>query len=431
MTYRTKFIVFIVFIHLCEMALGILLLKNHRIWFIAVEVLFLVSFIASFYFLYSFTRPLELINAGIESLKDKDFNMRLVSVGQKEIDSLINTYNQMLDTLRMERRLQQEQHLFLERLIQASPSGILILDLNEAVQTINSSAEKYLKLNSKEVIGKKLADINLGILRDLSELELNTTKILQSSGVDQFKVHKSYFVNRGFRNHFYLIEELSNEIYQAELAAYEKVIRTISHELNNSIGPINSILDSLRYYGQNLFEKEHADYEEAINVAIERNKALNAFVKRYAEVFKLPPPVKEACNVNSIVTQVGQIFHFDMAQRNIKVEWKLSPEPVMSNLDVNHFELVVSNILKNAIEALPTFVEISTSTSPNQLIIRNNGQPISSEVQRKIFSPFYTTKKSGQGIGLTLIREILQNHGFSFGLETLSDGITQFRIILN
>lgn len=285
MTYKTKFILFIILLHLCEITLGLLLFKSNRIWFIAVEVLFLLSLGFSLYFLITSTKPLQLINTGIESIKDKDFNTRLLKVGQKEIDSLIETYNKMIDTLRQERKFQHEQNIFLDRLIQASPAGIIVLDLDDRIKAMNPASEKLLKILANESIGKRLSDLNSSTIKELSEMEINETKVIQATGIDQLKVHKSYFITHGFRNLFFIIEELANEIYQAELSAYEKVIRTISHEFNNSMGPINSILNSLLFYSHQLNELEQTDYKNAIDVAIGRNIALNGFVKRYAEVF--------------------------------------------------------------------------------------------------------------------------------------------------
>ena len=428
MSYKTKFLIFIIVLHLAEIALSIIVLNANKTWFIASEAIILASIIFSIFFWVSFTKPLKLINTGVESLKDKDFNIRLVKVGQTDIDNIIDVFNQMLTRLRHERKLMKEQHLFLEHLIQASPAGIIIFALDEKIQIMNPAAEVFLAAKTDDLIGLPLSAINSVFCNELAQIGLNQTSIIQSSGIQKFKVHKSYFVNHGFRNHFLIVEELSNEIYQAELAAYEKVIRTISHEFNNSVGPINSILNSLRFYTKQLSSTDQTEYENAIGVAIDRNNVLNVFVKRYAEVFKLPPPIMEQCNVNDVVNRMVQLFHHEFMQRNIQIILNISNTPALIRVDINQFELVVSNILRNAMEAIDNDGEIAILTTSSELTIRNNGQPISIEIQKKIFSPFFSTKKNGQGIGLTIVREVLHNHNFSFSLKTISERLTEFRI---
>jgi nitrogen fixation/metabolism regulation signal transduction histidine kinase len=354
--------------------------------------------------------------------------MRLVNVGQPELDSLIDIYNQMIDKLRQERTLQQEQHFFLDKLILASPAGVIILDYDEKINMINPTAEGYIGCRQDEMKGLPLASIPSPLSRELSEILIGETRVIQLSGLKKFKVHKSYFTNRGFRNIFLVIEELTDEIYSAEHAAYEKVIRTISHEFNNSIGPINSILSSLKFYSGELTSGHRVDFENAIDVAIDRNLVLNTFVKRYAEVFKLPQPLKERCNVNDLMTRMEKIFYMELQAKNIQLKTNYTKKPLMVNLDVHQMELVVTNIVKNAIEAIENdgVITFDTNSTPARLVIQNNGTPIPTQVKKQLFSPFFSTKKTGQGIGLTLVREILNNHSFTFSLETKDDGMTEF-----
>jgi nitrogen fixation/metabolism regulation signal transduction histidine kinase len=431
MTYRIKFLIFLVLIHFFEIALAIFVLRTNKPWFVAAEVLILVSIGFSVYFFVSFSKPLKLINSGIESIKDKDFSMRLVKVGQEELDQLIEVYNHMIDRLRYERTLQQEQNYFLERLLTASPSGIIILDPDGKVKMMNPAAESFTGLKLSDVKDALLISFSHNpIVKELACIPVNETRTVLVSGLLKYKVHCSYFMNQGFRNQFLVIEELSNEIYKIERSAYEKVIRTISHEFNNSIGPINSILGSLKTHITNSEPEQQSDYESAIDVAIQRNYALNDFIKRYAQIFKLPIPIKESCNINDLITRLEKIFHYEIQRNEISVSLNLTNNPLIWNVDVNQFELVISNVIKNAIEATGRggAIKICTSADPASMSVFNTGQPIPDEVQKQLFTPFFTTKKTGQGIGLTLVREILQSHDMKFALQSLPDGLTRFTI---
>lgn len=417
--------------HVIEIALAVFVLRTNKPWFLAAEALLMVSLALSIYFFLSFSKPLQLVNSGIASIKDKDFSMRLVKVGQPELDNLIEVYNQMIDRLRHERTLQQEQHYFLEKLLLASPSGVIILDPDEKIKMMNPASEVFTGLKFEKCKNQPLSLYEENpLVKGLKNLTLNETTTLILSGLQKYKVHKSFFVNQGFRNQFLVIEELSREIYAIERSAYEKVIRTISHEFNNSIGPINSILGTLQSFVRKSGSEFRDDFDSAIDVAIQRNNSLNEFIKRYAQIFKLPEPIIEVCNIQQLLLRLEKIFYYELSQKNISLSIKTSPQPLMWKVDINQFELVISNILKNAIDAIGSGgeVRIEVTHSPGCITIFDNGEPIPANVKTQLFTPFFTTKKTGQGIGLTLIREILHNHGFKFSLEGMPDGTKKFTI---
>ena len=205
----------------------------------------------------------------------------------------------------------------------------------------------------------------------------------------------------------------------------------MSHEINNSIGAINSILNSVLNYSDQLTEGDRIDYEDALKVAISRNQQLNSFMTNFANVIRIPLPVKEQCDLNDIVKSVAAFMRVECEKKSIAMTIKLEEKPIALELDFQQMEQVLVNIIKNSIEAINYNGEISLITqcnSHNYLIIRDNGKGISASNQKNLFAPFFSTKKDGQGIGLTLIREILLNHGFSDFSLTSKDGCTEFRI---
>ena len=135
MKLRLKFILFITILHIILVLFSLRVLREYKLLFMGIELLILVSVVVSIYLYKSFIRPLNLISAGIESLKDKDFNTKFVEVGQREMDDLIDVYNRMIDELRSERVKIKEQHYFLNKLIDASSSGIIVLDFEDGCST--------------------------------------------------------------------------------------------------------------------------------------------------------------------------------------------------------------------------------------------------------------------------------------------------------
>jgi len=345
------------------------------------------------------------------------------------MDQLIEVYNRMIDQLREERVKQREQHFFLQHLIESSPSGIIILDFDEIITQINPAAESFLGLKIDYIIGKTFDKLPGKLPLELNKLQSGSSEVIPISGMKTFKCQKASFVDRGFNHHFILIEELTDELLKSERKAYEKVIRMMSHELNNSLGAVNSILNTCLTFKDQLQKKDKRSYEEALNVAIERNTHLNRFMENFANVVRIPSPKKIETDLHELLKNVGKFIFADIKKRNIKLHWQLDSQPLMVKLDKQQMEQVLVNIFKNALEAIEKNGEITIITTPNkQLIIRDNGKGISEDIQQKLFTPFFSTKKNGQGIGLTVTREILLNHGFKFSLETNEKGETEFGV---
>ena len=432
MTLRIKYIIFVILIHAILLILSFQLIGKHKLLFFPVEILIILSIWISFRLYIAFIRPLNLISTGIKSIKDKDFSTKFVKVGQLEMDQLISVYNQMIDQLREERVKNEEKHFFLEKLINASPSGIILLDFEGKISNLNPTAEKMLGEHSLDVAGKRLDELGSSLAIELSTLDEDAPQIISMSGVHSYKCRKSHFMDRGFQHHFLIIEEITEEIRRTEKKSYEKVIRMMSHEINNSIGAVNSILNSILNYSKQLSDNDRGDYEDALNVAINRNELLNRFMSNFADVVRIPLPVKENCDLNELVRSVASFMKAECDKKSIEIKLKLSEKPVMLELDYQQMEHALVNIIKNAIEAVEENGEVKVETrggAHKTLIIRDNGRGISKTVQKNLFAPFFSTKKNGQGIGLTLIREILLNHGYSdFSLNTKDDGWTEFRI---
>ena len=434
MSIRTKYIIFVAVLHLILVILAFELLQDRLFLFLPVEFLIIVSLFFAYKIYQAFIRPLNLIADGVKTLKDKDFSTKFIKVGQRDMDHLIDVYNKMIDTLRQERVKQREQHYFLEKLIQASPTGVILLDYDEKITSMNPSAAKILGTKETDVNNLKIGELEGKISDELARLTANEWNTIKLSGIHTYKCQKSHFMDRGFQRYFILIQEITEEIVKSEREAYEKVIRMMSHEINNSIGAVNSILNSFLSYKEYL-PGEHADtYERALRVAIERNTRLNKFMKSLADVVRIPPPQKEKYDVHNILKSVHLLSETELERREIEWGWDLYNGSLIVELDVQQIEQAIFNIVKNSIEAIGSSGKITVVTRNNtckELIIRDNGCGISSAVQSKIFSPFFSTRPQGKGIGLTLIREILREHGFGFALESTPDGYTEFRITLS
>jgi len=407
------------------------LMKDKILLFLAAEVVIFITIIISILLYRQLIRPINTITSGIESIEDKDFSMKFVKVGHYEMDKLIDVYNTMIDQLRVERVKQQEQHFFLENLIEATPSGIVILDFDERIISVNPAAEEFIDSKIEELEGKIFAEVPGKLAKEISKIESSLPVVVPISGMKTFRCQKACFVDRGFNNRFVVIEELTEELLKTERAAYEKVIRMMSHEINNSIGAVNSILNSSLNYSDQIAEGDRTYFVDAMNVAIRRNEHLNKFMRNFADIVRIPEPKKTRADLHELLKTVQLLISSQIGEKEIKWKWDLSDNGLITDLDIHQIEQVLVNILKNAVEAIDKKGEVIIQTQQHpkrRLMILNNGEKISNETQQKLFTPFFSTKAGGQGLGLTLIREILLNHGFNFSLNTYDDGYTVFMI---
>lgn len=367
---------------------------------------------------------------GTAAIKDRDFNVKFVETGKYEMDQLINVYNQMIDQLRTEKTKQEEQHFFLEKLINTSPTGIIILGYEKNIQQANPMALQMLSMEENEIIGKSLNEINHPLTRSLDALQSGESTTVTLNGVTTYKLQKSHFIDRGFPRHFIMIEELTAEILAAEKKAYGKVIRMMAHEVNNTIGPVNSILQSTLQNETLWSDTNVQPLQNALQVAFERNNSLNVFMRNFADVVRLPEAKRKNTDLIKIIRSVAQLMEMKAGEKEIKFHYNLSGEPFIIFADEQQMGQVFINIIKNAIEAVDSKGDIMFSfDSPSRkLQIVNNGEDIARDAADHLFSPFFSTKKEGQGIGLTLVKEILHNHGFEFSLKTIAKDETVFEI---
>ncbi len=433
MTLRRKFTLYIAILHLVPSAAMVALLWGHRLWLIAVEAFLLLSIAFAVQLFRKLFQPLEVLLAGTEWLNEADFSTRLRLTGQPEMDGLIGVYNRMIDTLREERLKLQESQYFLEKVIDASPAGMITLDFDGKVADVNPAAERLLRLPGKELQGLPLAEIPSALTLPLSTLNLGESRVLPLQGIRRIKCTASQFIDRGFPRRFYMLEELTDELRQSEKSAYEKLIRMMSHEVNNSVGAANSLLHSSLQYKNQLREEDRADFESALTIAISRAEHLNAFMKSFADIVRLPAPDRQQVDLRRMLTQVCTLMESECGRRGIVVRRELTPDrEVKVDVDLHQMEQVFVNIFKNAIEAIgrdgTITVRMESAGSGTVVTIEDTGGGIPAAMKPLIFTPFFSTKENGQGIGLTLVQEILTQHRLGFSLESEPGGPTRFTI---
>ena len=370
--------------------------RSHPLLFYVTEGFVVVLLCYLWYFYRKTIRPYDTLIGGMELVKDLDLTTRLAPSGQHETDVIVRTFNELLGRLRSEHLRLEEQYTFLNLLIDASPMGVIQCDLDGNTTSMNPAAREMLSPSIEETIHA----LPLG----------ETTTVRIPGGPQLFRISHLSFPDRGFLHPFFLIESLTSEIRLAEKAAYERVIRMIAHEVNNSVAGIIGSLTG----------------DEA-----ERLTALSSFVSRFAEVVKIPQPQLQLCDLSEEVEACRPFLENLCTQAHVHIDFRLTDEAVPVHLDTVLFQQVLINIVKNAVESIGTTqgLVILEVTTPATLTITDNGHGIPPAIAKNLFTPFFSTKPQGQGLGLLLIRDILTSHHCTFNLLTdPEDHLTRFTI---
>lgn len=433
---RIKFFFFILVLFLLALS-GVLAYildgkQSLHLYLLEGLIVFILVYLIVFY--NKIVKPMNTIGSGMELLREQDFSSRLSRVGQYEADRIVNIFNRMMEQLKNERLRLREQNHFLDLLIQASPMGVIITTLDGDVSQLNPMAVKMLGVRPEEAMNKQLGQIDSPLAAELAAIPKEMTSVVRLNDANIYKCTHSSFVDRGFKHPFFLIERMTEEVMRAEKRAYEKVIRMIAHEVNNTTAGITSTLDTVE---QALSEESGMeDICDVMRVCTDRCFSMSRFITRFADVVKIPEPTLSPVRLNELVSMCKRFMEGMCNDRNISLRLECNPEVGMVRLDVSLFEQVLVNIIKNAVESIesnsdnmqkPGEIIVKTAT-PVSVEVIDNGPGISKEVEAKLFSPFFSTKPHGQGIGLVFIREVLSRHGCTFSLRTYNDGLTRFRI---
>ena len=421
MKLKSKYILWIVVAHTMFAISSYYSIRQlERPWLILVlELLVLISLMLSIYFYQKFKIPKQFIKFNKQALLEEDFNLQYVKTDNHELNELYDIFNNMLEKIMKERRFAEEQQFFLKDVIEVSPAGIVLLDYDERIEFINPKASSLLGLDETD-IGKTISDSKCLI----QPLNLSTDKAftVSLSGAQQLRYTVNSFYFRGFIRKMIMINDLKMELLESEKQSYSKVIRMMAHEINNSIGPINSILNTIK----SEYNKDKM-IVETIDSAIHRTASLNTFMQNFANVVRLPKPSLVMVDIVPTIQYVIQLMTPKIVKENIQLSTNIIPSLIL-NIDSYQLEQVLINIIKNSIDAIETNGIIKISLDTKTLIISDNGIGISTQDEQGLFTAFFTTKPKGQGIGLTITKHILAAHNFDFSLST-KDSWTNFKIV--
>lgn len=451
MTLRQRLSLYLIGLHLIFFVFTLALYHTQPAWFIALEVLLVASLAGGFHLIGRALEPLGYTQRFHDLLQEQNYASRLQASGDTELDKLVNLFNGMLGVLYQERLELGEQQGFLDRLLEATPSAVLVFDFDGKISLLNASASSLLGLEQAK--GKALrhwiddSDAparSRSLLTQLDALPLGESRLLSDPEGRRYRGQRGQFFDRGFARHFLLVEELTAELESSERAAYEKLIRVLAHEVNNTVAATGSVLDSLLFYTEQLSEQDRNDFTTAIVAVKRRNVSLGEFIERFTSVLKMPEPELRPASVKDMLDDILWLNREQCKGRGIRIGWvDGSIDAGKLPMDRHLMEQALINIVKNAIEAVQAtqdetgtasgHVDLALSKDEKgiKLSVIDSGNRLGDVPERQLFTPFFSTKKGGQGIGLLFVREVLRRHDFPYRLAADGHGNTRFDIWLS
>ena len=362
--------------------------------------------------------PLYTLSNLLEALREGDYSLRGSRAHRGDaIGDVIWEVNTLSHTLREQRLRVEEATALLGKVIEAIDIALFTFDDREQVRLINPAGERLLGMNGATALGQSAAELQLEFALDARQH--GTIARVFPGGSGRFEVRTFSFREGGRPHRLIAVSDLSSALREEERLAWQRLIRVLGHELNNSLAPVKSLAETLYRLVrvEPLADDWREDVEGGLKVIADRAASLSRFMQAYSTLAKLPPPNRRELNLRPLLQGVAAL------ETRVPIEIDC-PAELLVFADPDQLEQALINLLRNAAEAcqetdgrVRLLVELSADWVKLQVV--DEGPGIASA--DNLFVPFFTTKPGGSGIGLALARQIAESHGGRLDLENRRD----------
>jgi nitrogen fixation/metabolism regulation signal transduction histidine kinase len=363
--------------------------------------------------------PLQTLSNLLSAIREGDFSMR--ARGARHDDALgevIAEVNTLGETLRTQRLGAQEASALLRSVMSEIEVAVFTFDGDQRLRLVNRAGERLLARAAEQLLGRTAAE--LGLADCLQGEATRTMEITLPGGLGRWGMRRGTFRQGGLPHHLVVLTDLSRALRDEERQAWQRLVRVLGHELNNSLAPIKSIAGSL----ETLISREaraddwEDDLRRGLGVISARAESLTRFMEAYARLARLPAPKRQPIEVAAWVRRVVSL------ETRMHVSLPTGPE-VHIKADPDQLDQLLINLLRNAVDAaieISGRVEIGWKKAGGyvEIYIEDEGPGLPDTAN--LFVPFFTTKPKGSGIGLVLSRQIAEAHGGSLSLQNRASG---------
>ena len=401
------------------------------------------------YEVYSLIHYVEKTNRDLsrfwEAVKHEDFSQTFTGAGLGfSFNELKTAFNDVLIKFQKTRAEKEEHYRYLQTIVQHIGIGLLSYQKNGEVELINTAAKRLLRVTHLKNI-KSLQSLSVDLVETLLKLrpgDKALVKVKDNEDLLHFVIQATEFILREHKFTLVSIQNIQSELEEKEMEAWQRLIRVLTHEIMNSITPISSLASTAnellsRNPGEN--EKHSNEIFEDVHSAVQtiekRSQGLLHFVESYRKLTRIPKPQFQIFTVASLFQRVEQLMNSQLMTKKIRLTTKVEPETLELTADPDLIEQVLINLIVNSIQALeaqqnPHLEMIANIDKRGRVTLQviDNGLGILEEVQDKIFIPFFTTKKYGTGIGLSLSQQIMRLHRGTIAVHSKPNEQTLFSL---
>jgi two-component system nitrogen regulation sensor histidine kinase NtrY len=446
--YMIRISIRLILIFAAMLALALVIGKQARLFTVLGVSLILLFLVLELY--RTISRTNQIVESLLHSIRFNDFNKTLQNkAAGLGFEGLADSAQEIIRAIASARIEKETQYQYLQTLLEHIHTAVVTLDENQEPELINPLALNILGLyNTRKPSWSDMEKKAPAFTSAVSSMGTSGRAMIRlkntPTGKQLLVIVNSVKIG-GSAVKIITFQDIEPEIEQKELESWQTISRIMAHEIMNSLTPLSSLTET----GIMLLEKEGGpkDVSELSQQTIEnlytalktisgRNRALAEFIGSYRQLSRLPLPVKEEVPVADLLAGLSELYEAPCKAKGINCSLSAGPENLRLSADEAQLKQVLINLLKNAMEALEGVedpgIEISVKRILHQVSIEihNNGPAIPSEILEKIFVPFFSTKAEGSGIGLSLSRQIISNHGGQIAVDSEDGEGTTFKVLL-
>lgn len=356
---------------------------------------------------------------------------------------LFRKLDEAMTKLRNSRRERDSESLFFRNIVMHVGIGIVAFREDGSIEIFNAAARKLLKTSKAENIND-LRDVNESLVEIFRKLKTGGRELFRlklQDDIIQLSVYAIELTLKGENVKLISLQNIQSELEEKEMEAWQNLVKVLTHEIMNSVTPISSLAGTIEselkgHLSQDdisLSAEELHDVHLSLQTISKRSEGLIQFVREFRSLTNIPKPRKATVNVQSLLDEISMLHKRELSANNIQLEMSVYPEDLTVMADKGMIEQVLINLLKNAIQSfdeqeqkkiiLRAYVNEKSRTV---ISVKDNGTGIDPEALEKIFIPFFTTKKTGSGIGLSLSRQIMREHQGTLNVKSTMGAGTEF-----
>jgi two-component system, NtrC family, nitrogen regulation sensor histidine kinase NtrY len=394
------------------------------------------------------------ISSFLEAIQHSDFTQRFaVKGGNPAFKELYESFNEVTDAFQRIKTDKQAHHLYLQTIVEHIGVGIVSFDEDGRVLLVNQVIKEVLHMPHLEHI-EALSRISEELVEVLHNIGHNERRLVTLQVRDeqlQLALHATTLVSQGRTLKIVSCQNIKSELEEQELQTWQKLIRVLTHEIMNTITPVISLTSTVSQLveeevvgkavaGEVPEEEVLEDIRAGLRTIEKRSTGMLHFVKNYRRLMRVPTPEVRTVKVKDLLKSVYTLLQPEMEAKHTKLSIYLRDEKAELQVDPELIEQVLINLIKNGMEASQQAASPSVEVIAYQeeqdrsrfrIDVQDNGNGISPENMDKIFIPFFTTKKQGSGIGLSLSKQIMRQHGGNIRVSSPPSGPTTFSLTFN